>query len=301
MDRFPPIPPEDLNRDQEILLREYADTWRGKLATPGGTLGGAFDVTLRSPQLARALMPVADYFRGMSSIAPRAKELVVLMVASRRRCAYEWRQHVGPAMKAGWSQRDVAAIASGLEPALTDEDRFTYAVVDDLLRSGRVGDLAFSEAAAGLGYERLVDTIGLVSYYWLLASFINASVPDSASEADADLELPPGPGPGNSTALFLHTRCLRTPAHNGRSLPARRGPRSLCRGPASPFRREHGVFEPFRCGVTSGVAVSASQARIWRTIRRRIFWRLLFTSGPRRIRRMCTAFASESVSARRTS
>ena len=95
-------------------------------ATPATCLS----TLVRHPKLTRAYLRFSSYLLYGSTLPPRIREQVILRVAHRRGCAYEWSHHVDIGKDVGLSDADIEAVQSG-DPS--DEfDRAVLAAVDEL-------------------------------------------------------------------------------------------------------------------------------------------------------------------------
>jgi 4-carboxymuconolactone decarboxylase len=172
--RFPAVPPEALTTEQQEYLRVHDDSWRAGLRDPSGRLGGPFDALLRVPGFASALMPLADHVRSDEALPPRARELVVLMVAIDRACAGEWRRHYVRARALGWSAEDLEQVRRGETPsALSESESGVYDLAQELLRTGHVSNATLRSAQATLGSVLAVEVVALIGYYVLIDLLTN--------------------------------------------------------------------------------------------------------------------------------
>ena len=115
------------------------------------------------------------YARYDSALPPGLSELAILVTARHWRAAFEWSAHVGPARAAGIPEAAIEAIRTGAEPALADaKSRAVYAVARELHGTRALSDATYAEAEAALGRQGLVDLIGILGYYTLVAMTLNA-------------------------------------------------------------------------------------------------------------------------------
>lgn len=196
--RFPIIPAGNRSAEQAKLVDAYHAGWRKALASPDGRLGGPLDVTIYQPGFAQAIMGLSDYFRSESAISARIKELIVLLVARKARCEYEWCAHVAGARKAGWTDDVIRAVAEGKTPNFAEsDDQAVYAVVTQLQADGNLGDDAFDRAKDLFGEPALIDLIALVGYYNLIALFMNVAGVRHPNQGSLDIPLPSRPRSAN--------------------------------------------------------------------------------------------------------
>lgn len=141
-------------------------------------------VWLPSPELADRAQHLGAFLRYDTSLGPRLSELAILVVARRWSSAYEWAIHAVEAERAMVPGEVVAAIGAGQPPALeSPAEQAVFDVSRQLAQAGRVGDEAFARAEAALGRPALVELVGLVGYYTMVAMTLNAfevPAPDGA-------------------------------------------------------------------------------------------------------------------------
>jgi 4-carboxymuconolactone decarboxylase len=139
---------------------------------------------LPSPELADRAQHLGAFLRYDTSLGPRLSELAILVVARRWSSAYEWAIHAVEAARAEVPGEVIAAIGDGRAPALeSPTEQAVFDVASQVADSGRVDDDAFARAEAALGRPALVELVGLVGYYTMVAMTLNAfevPAPDGA-------------------------------------------------------------------------------------------------------------------------
>lgn len=128
------------------------------------------------PALARAFLAYNRYLNGRrSTLPPRVRELAILRVAWRRRCRYEWAQHVRMAAKAGVTPEEIALIRAGGGVGGADAlARLVIGAVDELDANSRLSDQTYQALAAEFGEQQLMDLVFTIGTYVLLAMAFNA-------------------------------------------------------------------------------------------------------------------------------
>jgi 4-carboxymuconolactone decarboxylase len=153
-------------RQQEISARISARR--------GGTRG-PFLVWLRSPELAEKVEALGAYCRFESSLDLRLSELSLLIAARFRDAQYSWNAHVMKAIDAGVSADAVKALANLEEPFFGKADeQVLYQFSKEILQDHFVSDETFAAALAELGERGLVDLIGCLGNFSMLAMLLNA-------------------------------------------------------------------------------------------------------------------------------
>jgi 4-carboxymuconolactone decarboxylase len=178
-DRMPPIAADRLTDEQRKAVDEFR-------AARSAEITGPFVALLRSPEVLSRARAMGDYVRYRSSLPPRLSEFVILITARGWTQNYEWNAHRPLAERAGVSPAVITAIAEGRRPAgMTEDEDILYTFCDELLRSRSVSDPTYARAVARFGERGVIDTIGIVGYYTMIAMVLNT----------ARTPLPPGAAP----------------------------------------------------------------------------------------------------------
>lgn len=183
MERFPPIAPADRTPEQQSLADSYTAGWRGQLASPDGRLGGPLDAMLRSPELARRLSTMSDYFRNATSLDQRINEFAVILAARLHNSHYEWSVHSQWAMRDGLSRSIVEAVAEGRRPdSMAEDEAVTYDMLMELAMSQAISQPTFERARAVFSEQQMVDLIAAFGAYRMVAGILAlADVPPRAT------------------------------------------------------------------------------------------------------------------------
>ncbi|MCX4766575.1 carboxymuconolactone decarboxylase family protein [Streptomyces sp. NBC_01275] len=156
MTRLPPVPYEEW--DAEALKPLTG----GRRVPPSNALG----LLVRHPRLAKAFLTFNTHLLMRSSLPPKTRELVVLRVAWRRRCGYEWAQHVLMGRQAGVTEEELAEVRAGVGTLLNR-------AVDELDAASTLSDTTYEELAKELDEHQLMDLVFTVGAYGLLAMAFN--------------------------------------------------------------------------------------------------------------------------------
>lgn len=167
MSRFRPLLKNDLSPDQ----RRVHDVI---VAGPRKAVTKPLQVWLRVPEFAERAQTLGEYCRYETSLGSRLAELAILAVAAYWQAEFEWQAHVPLARQAGLSQEVIDAVHNGEEPQSSRIDeqvvwRFCY----DLLNRRHVADDVWENTTGCVAVEGVVDLIGIVGYYSLIAMTIN--------------------------------------------------------------------------------------------------------------------------------
>ena len=178
-DRLPPVPVSQMTDAQRKAVDEF------KVIRNGAGVSGPFFPLLRSPELMVRTSALGEYLRYRSRLPPRLSEFVILMTAREWTQQYEWNAHYPIALKAGVSADAANAIAEGRRPAGLAADHETlYDFCQELFRTKGVSDATYQRLLNVLGEQGVVDTVGIVGYYSMLAMVLNtARTPGGESTA----------------------------------------------------------------------------------------------------------------------
>ena len=167
--RMPPLAPGQYDPAQRKAAEEF-------LLARKEPVFGPFDVLMRSPELMTAARGMGDYLRYKASVGARLSELVILMVARHWSQDFEWYAHAPIAARQGLGTDIIEAISQGRRPpAMADDEIIVYDFVDELNHHRRVSDPSYDRAVKRFGERGVVDLVGLVGYYGLLAMTMNTA------------------------------------------------------------------------------------------------------------------------------
>ncbi len=139
----------------------------------GGTRG-PFLVWLRSPELCEKVEALGAYCRFESALHPRLRELSLLIAARHFDAQYPWNAHVGKAAELGVSRDSLAALAEHREPDFGQPDeQAVYRLATEILNHHFVADDTFATALAELGEQGVIDLIGCLGNFSMLAMLLN--------------------------------------------------------------------------------------------------------------------------------
>ncbi|MEZ5288952.1 MAG: carboxymuconolactone decarboxylase family protein [Vicinamibacterales bacterium] len=172
---------DDLKPEQRVV-------WARTLAGRRGAVPANVRVWLHSPELAGRAQALGEFVRYSTTLSPRHTELAVLVVARRWSAQYEWAVHAAEAVRAGVSEEVIAAVRERRAPAFTDAtDRAVFDLTGALVTDGRVPDEVYRAAIADLGERAVVELVGLVGYYTMVAFTLNTfEVPAPAGSPSLD-------------------------------------------------------------------------------------------------------------------
>jgi len=177
-----PLPKrEDLD---EAKKKIYDDASRPGASLVG--LRGPAGIRLYSAKSAASLQTVNRQLRFESGIAPRIREIAILVTAREMDSQFEWVAHEPEALKEGVPSATIDAIKHRRATSGLDErDAAVIALGRQLWRDHRVDSATFAHAKALFGPQQLVDIVLLMGNYSGTAALLTAF----------DMQLPSGKKP----------------------------------------------------------------------------------------------------------
>jgi len=156
------------------------------VVAPGRQLGpsNVLGLFANHPALAKAFLRYNAYLLGRdSTIPPHIRELAILRVAWRRRCRYEWAQHVRIARRAGVTDAEIAMVRAGADARAGAGDgdapghEITALIItaaDELDANSGLSDATYQALADKFDDRQLMDLVFTIGTYGLLAMAFNA-------------------------------------------------------------------------------------------------------------------------------
>ena len=168
--RLPAVPAERLTPAQHALVDSIRSGPRGQATQ----IRGPFAVFLHSPDYGQLAQQLGGYCRLKTRVPPRLSEFAILVTAKLWRAQYEWYAHVPHAERAGVSPQTIRTLRAGRMPkAAPKDERAVYEFVQELYRRKRVGDKTYARLHALLGDDGMVEFVGILGYYVLIAMSLN--------------------------------------------------------------------------------------------------------------------------------
>jgi len=168
-DRMPPIAADKLTEAQKKAIEEFRTARSAEISGP-------FVPLLRSPEVLGRARAMGDYLRYRSALPPRLSEFVILMTARAWTQNYEWNAHEALARQAGLQVAVIKAIADGRRPDnMADDEEILFSFCDELRRNQSVSDATYARAVTKFGEQGVIDTVGLVGYYTMIAMVLNTA------------------------------------------------------------------------------------------------------------------------------
>ena len=145
------------------------------IAAKRGATRGPFLIWLRSPELAEKVDALGAYCRFDSHLNERLRELSLLIAARHFDAQYSWNAHDNKAIAAGVSAESIKELANNEVPHFVHPDeQLLYSFATQILRDHFVDQRTFDAAKAEWGEPGLVDIIGCLGNFSMLAMLLNA-------------------------------------------------------------------------------------------------------------------------------
>ncbi|MDX2376392.1 carboxymuconolactone decarboxylase family protein [Microbacterium sp. LRZ72] len=172
--RLQPLRPDRMSAEQRALYDDIMTGPRAQgpqhfaLTADDGSLRGPFDALLRSPGVGGALQGLGAAIRYRAELAPRERELAILLVATHWDCDFERESHEAIARAAGFSPDEIEATRRSDASRFTGSEEMIARTVLELL-AGDLSDELWSTAQVHLGEATIFELTTLVGYYSTLA------------------------------------------------------------------------------------------------------------------------------------
>ena len=144
-ERLPRLRPSQLDGAAAAVYRAITESRAGStpravpLVDSDGALEGPFNAMLFSPDVGFAVQALGRAIRFGSRLSDRERESAILLCAFSVRSEYEVATHRPLALRAGWSDDDVAALGRGVvPPGASAGEAAGLALVRAVLATGRV-------------------------------------------------------------------------------------------------------------------------------------------------------------------
>ena len=168
---------DEMTTEQVDLYREILGGPRGQgpravlLASGAGGLAGPFNAMLYAPPVGHALQELGAAIRFRTELAPRIREMAILVVAQVWDSAYERGSHEPIGREAGLTDAEIEALRAGDDPGFADkQEQVAHSGVRALTGAAADrDDQEYATAVAVLGERALVELSTLVGYYATLA------------------------------------------------------------------------------------------------------------------------------------
>lgn len=182
----------DLTAEQQALYDAIVEGPRRaqratvSLTDDAGGLLGPFGLMLLSPVVGAAVQQLGATLRFSSTLADRARELLVLQVAARERCRFEWTAHERAARAQGVTAAQLAALLAGDVPDDLSEQEACVLELERLLHRGPTPDAEVERCVRVLGRDTVADVVWTAGYYLMVARALDVFRPAVSSLDEVD-------------------------------------------------------------------------------------------------------------------
>ena len=135
-----------------------------------------FKVLQRHPDLASRMRTLGAGMLVHGRLSDADRELVIVRVAARCGCAYEWGAHMAAyADAAGLGPEQIPLTVTGSpdDPVWTDRQRALLGAVDELHETARLSDDAWTALRAHLDEPEAIEFLVLAGWYRTIAYVLN--------------------------------------------------------------------------------------------------------------------------------
>ena len=169
MARIPALTRDSVPESQRATFDELVEQRGGVPTTGPGS------VMLNAPEVAQRALGLASYLRTETSLAPRIRELGMLVAARENDCQFIWNAHAPMARMAGLKDEVVDALRDKKElPGLAPDEDAVVNYGREFFRTRRVSQATFDAALAQFGVVGLTELTNLMGCYAMLAFNVNA-------------------------------------------------------------------------------------------------------------------------------
>lgn len=165
--RLPILSVDQLSPRQKTLYE--------RIAGKRGAVRGPFQVWLHSAELCDRVEALGTYVRFDCSLSEKLREFSILITARFWDAQHSWNAHVEKAIAAGLPREVARAVAERREPEFQAEDeRVFFEFCMEVLERHFVSDSTFAAALEIFGDQGVVDIIGCLGNFSMLAFCLNA-------------------------------------------------------------------------------------------------------------------------------
>lgn len=166
--RIKTLQESEMTDEQRHVAREAASGKRGHMPAP-------MHAWIHSPTLAERAQKLGEFVRYDSRLESKLSELAILVMARFWTSHFEWYAHKREALKAGLDPKVVEAIRTHEHPTFTDaRERIVHDYAMALLNERQISQVLHDEAVSTFGVEGVVELVGILGYYSLVAMTLNA-------------------------------------------------------------------------------------------------------------------------------
>ena len=145
------------------------------LSAPDGAPLNIFGTLARHPKFLKRWMPFAAHVLSKSTLPARDRELLILRTGFRCASRYEWGQHAVIALRCDIDAEEIDRVKAGPDAdGWTVHDAALLRAADELHDEARIADATWATLSSAYTDEQLIDVIGAVGNYHLVAFLLNS-------------------------------------------------------------------------------------------------------------------------------
>jgi 4-carboxymuconolactone decarboxylase len=164
--RFPQLVLDQLNEQQKPLADQI-------VKVSSVSIGGPYNLLLRSPVLGQRMFDLFDYLRWKTSVPTRLNEFAILIIGRQWRSQVEWSAHAPIATKAGLSPDIIAELKTNKRPSkMAEDEAVVYDFVTELTTTHKVSDETFARARKVFNDQQIVDLTAVAGNYVMVAMIL---------------------------------------------------------------------------------------------------------------------------------
>ena len=164
--RLPTLAVEELSSRQKELYE--------RIAGKRGAVRGPYKVWMHSPELCDRVESLGAYVRFDCSLPEKLREFSILITSRYWDAQHSWNAHVDKAIAAGLPREVTVALAERQEPKfLAEDEEIFYRFSMEVLEKHFVTDETFAAALRLFGNQGVVDIIGCLGNFSMLAMCLN--------------------------------------------------------------------------------------------------------------------------------
>jgi 4-carboxymuconolactone decarboxylase len=173
--RIPPLAVADFSAQQAELVGDWTHLNFSR-------------VIVRHPELYKVFVPYIAQVIAGSTLPPRDREVLVVRTLALPGEVYEAHHHVQIALKAGMTEADIAAVASGAD-SLADWDKALVRAADELVQGQKLSDASWAALGTRYSDEQRMELVFLVGCYTVMAMLTQSFGIELESDPETDERL----------------------------------------------------------------------------------------------------------------
>lgn len=165
--RIQPLKPDAMTPEQRALVASRIE--------PDGSIMNLYGTLVTNPRVYAPRLRFGSYLQRDGLLDPQTRELIILRTAWNIRAPYEWAHHADPALKAGLTETQLAAIAAGPSASVWNpKQRAVLQAADELRREAFISDATWSQLAEYFSMKERIELVFTAGGYMMTGLAINS-------------------------------------------------------------------------------------------------------------------------------